>query len=258
MTTYSEDFAGGATTANTLLTLAPTAGWQVPPGQFIIYKARVGYANIVNAKEASGFLIIQISGQGGGTWAFAYGGGTGATTDSNTMPAEQIRMSIPIRGGQNVICKVITAEVHNDTRVGLMYTEGAGPACMTLCAGGAGQDVTAGTELALTVNALLAPVDMTPWKDARIKEIRFAGSGIVAALSGAHRLRIIIPGQPDVYKFIVGGGAGGAATGSPSDADVIDNLDIPIKQGSTVTVKILNTVTTAQATLSAAVSLLCM
>ena len=258
MATYSEDFAGGATTANTILTLAPTAGWQVPPGQFTIYKVRIGYANIVNAKEAQGFLIIQISGQGGGTWAFAYGGATGATTDANTMPAEEIDMSIPVTGGQTVKVQVITAEVHNDTRVGLMYTEGGNASCMTLCAGGAGQDVTAGTELALAVNALLQPVDMTPWKDARIRQIRFAGSGVAAALSGAHRIRIIIPGQADVYKFIVGSGPGGAATGSPAAADVISGLDIPVKNGSTVTVKVLNTVTTGQATLSAAVSLLCM
>lgn len=258
MPTYSEDFQGGATTANTLLTLTPTGGWTVPPGQFTIYKARIGYANIVNAKEAAGFLIVQISGQGGGTWAFAYGGATGATTDANTMPAEEIDMSIPVSGGQVVICKVITSEVHNDTRVGLQYTEGNGPTCMTLCAGGAGQDTTAGTELALTANALLTPVDMTPWKDARIRQIRFAGSGIIAALSGAKRIRIIIPGQADVYKFIVGCGPGGAATGSPSAADVVKDLDIPVSKGSAVVVKVLQTATTGEATLSCSVSLLCM
>ena len=258
MPTYSEDFAGGATTANTVLTLAPTAGWQVPPGSFYIYKLRIGYANIVNAKEAQGFVIVAISGQGGGTWAFAYGGAAGATTDANTMPAEEIDMAIPIKGGQTVKVQVLTAEVHNDTRVGLMYKEGNGGTCMTLCAGGAGQDVTAGTELALAANALLTPVDMTPWKDARIRQIRFAGSGVAAALSGAHRVRIIIPGQADVYKFIMGSGPGGAATGSPAAADVIKDLDIPVKSGSVVTVKVLDTVTTGGATLSAAVSLLCM
>lgn len=257
MGTYSEDFSGGATTANTLLTLTPTGGWTVPPGQFTIYKARIGYANIVNAKEAAGFLLVQISGQGGGTWAFPYGGGAGATTDANIMAAEEIDMSIPVTGGQTVICKVITAEVHNDTRVGLMYTEGNGPMCMTLCAGGAGQDTTAGTELTLTVNTLLTPVDMTPWKNAKIRQIRFAGSGIIAALSGAKRIRIIIPGQPDVYKFIVGCGPGGAATGSPSHADVISGLDIPVTQGSPVVVKVLQTATTGEATLSCSVGLLC-
>ena len=139
-----------------------------------------------------------------------------------------------------------------------MYREGSNGTCMTLCAGGAGQDVTAGTELTLTVNTGLAPVDMTPWKNASIRQIRFAGSGVAAALSGAHRIRIIIPGQPDVYKFIMGSGPGGAATGSPAAADVVKDLDIPVKSGSTVTVKVLNTVTTGGATLSAAVTLLCM
>lgn len=257
MGTYSEDFQGGATTANTLLTLTPTAGWQVPPGNFTIYRANVGLAGIVDAKECAGALVIQVSGQGGGTWAFAIGGGVGATTAGNSKPADAVDMSIPVRGGQLVIVKIITAEVSNDERVGLMYTEGNGPTCMTLHCGGAGQDSAAGTEKLLTVDALLDPVNMTPWKDATIRQIRFTGSGIIAALAGATRIRISIPGLADVYKFIVRSGNSGATTSAQEETTVIKDLDIPVKNGLTPSVRILTTATTGQAILSAGCTLVC-
>lgn len=258
MTTYSEDFAGGATTANTVLTLTPTAGWQVPPGSFTIYRARVSLANIVNAKEVAGQLIIQIAGQGGGTWAFAIGAGTGAATNSSAVPAIEVDMSIPVNGGQTVIVKILTSEVSNDQRVGLMYTEGSGPTCMTLTCGGAGQDMTAGTELTLTSDALYSPVNMTPWKDASIRQIRLTGSGVVDALAAGVRVKILIPGEPDQFKFIMRSGASGAATAGGETQDVIKDLDIPVRTNSTVTVKLLNTATTGQAMLSCSVTLLCL
>lgn len=258
MVTYSEDFAGGATTANTLLTLTPTAGWQVPPGSFVIYRARVGLAGIVNAKECAGVLIIEISGQGGGTWAFAVGAGSTGATNSSAKPADKVDMSIPIRGGQIVKVKILTAEVSNDQRVGLQYMEGGGAPCMTLVAGGAGQDLTAGTAKILTVDTLYAPVNMTPYRDGRIKQIRLAGCGVIDALAAAVRVRLIIPGMPDMFKFIMRSGASGAATAAAEVEDVIDNLDIPVKQNQTVQVELINTATTAQAILSGIVSLLCM
>lgn len=254
MPTYSESFAGGATTANTLLTLAPTTGWQVPPGQYTIVRARIGYANIVNAKESSGFLVIQLS--GGTTWAFAYGGGTGAATNGGQMQAEDIDMSIPIGTGTLVTVKVITSEVHNDTRVSLMYIEGQGPTCMTLAGGGAGQDLTAGTELTLAVNSGLAPVTLTPYRDGRIIQMRIAGGGLVDALSQAMRITIQVPGLPEQFEFIAMSGPGGAATALGCKADVISNLDIPVKANSTLTVKALTTVTTGGAVQSVAVSFL--
>jgi len=257
MGTYSEDFQGGATTANTLLTLTPTAGWQVPPGNFTIYRADVGLAGIVDAKECAGALVIQVSGQGGGTWAFAIGGGVGAATAGNSKPADAVDMSIPVKGGQLVIVKIITAEVSNDERVGLRYTEGNGPTCMTLHCGGAGQDSTAGTELLLTVDSKLDPVNMTPWKDATIRQIRFTGSGIIAALAGATRVRVSIPGLADVYKFIVRSGNSGATTSAQEETTVIKDLDIPVKNGLTPSVRILTTATTGQAILSAGCTLVC-
>ena len=257
MTTYSEDFQGGATTANTLLTLTPTAGWQVPPGNFVIYQADVGLAGIVDAKECAGALVIQVSGQGGGTWAFAIGGGVGATTAGNAKQADPVEMSIPVKGGQVVIVKIITAEVSNDERVGLRYMEGNGQTCMTLHCGGAGQDSTAGTELLLTVDSKLDPVNMTPWRDARIKEIRFTGSGIIAALAAATRLRVSVPGLADVFKFVVRSGNSGATTSAQEETTVIKHLDIPVKNGQTVSVRILTTATTGQAILSAGCTLVC-
>jgi hypothetical protein len=257
MGTYSEDFQGGATTANTLLTLTPTTGWQVPPGNFMLYQADVGLAGIVDAKECAGALVIQVSGQGGGTWAFAIGGGVGATTAGSAKPSEKVQMAIPLKGGQIVIVKIITAEVSNDQRVGLRYMEGSGPACMTLHCGGAGQDSTAGTELLLTVDAKLDPVNMTPWRDGIIRQIRFTGSGIIAALAAATRLRISIPGQADVYKFVVRSGNSGATTSAQEETSVIEDLNIPVKNGQTVSARILTTATTGQAILSAGVTLVC-
>lgn len=254
MPTYSEDFQGGATTANTLLALTPTAGWQVPPGNFTIYRARVATAGIVNAKECAGVLVIDVSGDK--RYSFAIGAGSTGATNSSGKPSEKVDMSIPVSTGQIVKVSILTAEVSNDQRVGLQYTEGSGPKCMTLCAGGAGQDMTAGTELTLTVDTKYDPVNMTPYRDGTIKQIRLAGSGVVDALAAGVRVRLMIPGQPDQYKFIMRSGASGAATAAAEAEDTVDNLNIPVKNGGTVSVKLLNTATTGQAMLSCIVSLL--
>lgn len=255
MTTYSEDFQGGATTANTVLTLTPTAGWVVPPGQYTIYRARVALAGIVNAKECAGFMIIQVS--GGKTYGFAIGAGSTGATNSSAKPAEKVDMSIPIQGGQTVIVKILTAEVSNDQRVGLMYTEGTGPDCMTLMAGGAGQDTTAGTELTLTVDSKYDPVNLTPYRDARIKQIRLAGSGIIDALAAGTRVKLSVPGLPDQFKFVMRSGASGAATAGAEVEDVITDLDIPVKANSPISIRLLTTATTGQALLTCIVSVMC-
>lgn len=255
MTTFSKAFSGGATTANTVLALAPTTGWVVPPGSFTIYRARVASVNIVNAKEQSGFLIVDVA--GGRKHAYAFGGGTGGATNSGTILPDEIDMSIPVQGGQTVIVSVLTAEVHNDTRVSLMYAEGMnGTENMTLAAGGAGQDLTAGTELTLTANTLLAPVNMTPWRNGRIKQIRVTGAGIIDALAQGRRIVLSIPGQPEQFEFVAFNGPGGAATAIGCPSDVIKDLDIPVTANSTITAKVLTTATTGGAVLSAAVSLL--
>jgi hypothetical protein len=259
MGTYAKAFAGGATTANTVLALAPTTGWEVPPGSYTITTIRIASVSIVNAKEQSGFVIVRKS--NGAKYVFAFGGGTGGATNAGSYPAEEIECSIPISVGEVVYVDVLTAEVHNDTRVSLMYEDGLQRECLTLAAGGAGQDVTAGTELTLTANALLAPLTMTPWRDCKIMQIRVTGAGIVDALAQGRRILLEIPGSKNTYEFVAGNGPGGAATALGCGADVIGKnrpLNIPVTKNTTVTAKVLTTVTTGAAVLSAAVSLTCM
>ena len=256
MSDYGKSFAGGATTANTELTLAPTGGWQVPPGSYNIYKAVVASANIANAKESSGFLIILLS--NGRKYAFCFGGGTGGATNAGTHAADHIPMSIPISGGMTVTVSVLTAEVHNDTRVSLVYKDGGGPDCMTLACGGAGQDQTAGTELTLTANSTLAPITLTPYRDGKIVQIRATGAGIIDALAQGRRIILEIPGAPNQYEFVLFNGPGGAATAQGCAADALDLPNgIPVKKNSAITVKVLTTATTGGAILSSAVSLTC-
>jgi hypothetical protein len=247
----SKVFGPTDSVADTLTALIPTAGYQAPM-DMTITRLRVGKGNVVNAKECAGFITVTVDGVVGSPFAVAYGNGQGGASNSSSIAAEEIPVQIPVPKNSMVIVKVLDAEVAKDFTVAIMCSAGLSNPMMTMCAGGAGQDTTADTALTLTENAKLLGSKMTPFRNGRIKTIRFCGAGVIDAKAGSAKLALEISGYPYPLEFAVGGGPSGATLGVQAPTDVINGLDIPVSQNSTVVAK----VTSAEIMLSASVSLI--
>jgi hypothetical protein len=243
----SKVFGPTDSAADTLTKLAPTTGW-LPAKSYHCSKLRVGYGNVVNAKECSGFIHIDVSGVG--YFAYAFGNGIGGASNSSNQAAEEIVCSIPIPQGSTVIISVLQAEVSKDVTVSLSLSEGIGPTEMTLAGGGAGIDTSADTELTIAVNAKLSNIKLTPNRSGYIRQIRIAGSGAVDAKAGSAKLVLDVGSYAHPLEFAFGMGPGGATLGAPSPADVINNLAIPVQQNIPIVAKI----TSAEIILSVSIS----
>jgi len=209
-----------------------------------IYKIRVAKGNVVNAKECAGVITIEAKGLDG-THVYAYGNGAGGATNSGNSPAEPIDCSIPVSGNSVVTVSVTDAENAKDVIVSLHYRLGKGRNVRSYAVGGAGQDTTADTPLTLTTSPVIEAAGS-------IREIRFAGSGVVDAKAGSGKLVIEVPGLSGPFEYAIGNGPGGATLSGPAWADVIDlPQGIPVKENITVTIKL----TTAEIMLSATCSI---
>lgn len=220
-----------------------------PGGGWHIYAIRFGYANVANAKECAGYVRVKVSGQAG-DYYYIVGHGAGGATNSNGMAAEKIDCGINALGGALVQVYVYNAEAIKDAVISLHFRAGQGRKVVTYKCGGAGSDVTAGTEL--TIGTM--KIDQAP---GTIRQIRFTGSGVVDALAETGILTLEVPGAENIpYEFAVGHGTAGATLSNNTHADVIDlPHGIPVKLNTTVTAKIKNLATTGGALLSCAVSL---
>jgi len=204
----------------------------------------VGKGNVVNAKECAGTIEVEADGLDG-THIYAYGNGAGGATNSGNMAAEPIDCSIPITGNSKVTVSVKDAEVAKDVTVSVEFSPGLGRNVRSYAVGGAGQDTTADTELALTTSPVMEV-------GGTIREIRFAGSGVVDAKAASGKLYISVPGLSGPFEYAVGNGPGGATLSGAAWADVID-LPHGIPVGKNVTVSI--SLTSAEIVLSATCSI---
>jgi hypothetical protein len=222
--------------------------YKMPPGSWHIYKIRVGYANIVNAKEVAGYVRIIVAGQNG-NYYYVVGHGAGGATNSNGMAAQDIDCAINADGGAAVNAYIYNAEAIKDAVISIHFRSGSGRNVWTYKCGGAGSDVTAGTELTIGT--------MTILKDGTIREIRFTGSGVVDALAETAKLTLEIPGQEGIpHEYAVGHGTAGATLSNNTHCDVIKlPHGIPVQKNTVITAKVLNLVTTGSALLSCAVSI---
>jgi len=239
-------YATAVTAAGVQLT--PTA-WHMPPGNWYIYKLRVGFANIVNAKESSGYVEIIAAGTDG-AYKYVVGQGAGGATNTGGMQAEEIDCGINAKGGALLKVYAYSAETTADWFVSIQFRAGSGKKVVTYITGGAGSDVTAGTELTIGT--------MTIDQGAgTIREIRFAGSGVVDALSETARLSLTVPGHEGMpHEYTVGHGQAGATLSTTEHADVIKlPHGISVGANAGVVAKILNFVTTGSALLSCWVSI---
>jgi len=200
----------------------------------------------VNAKECSGIIDVEVGGVDG-TFQYAYGNGAGGATNSSNMAAEPIECRIPAPSGATLKIYVTDAENAKDVTVSTEFWSGI-QRMDSYEAGGAGSDTTADTELTVGTITVVS-------KPGRIKQIRFAGSGVVDAKAGSGKLVIDVPGNGLPQEFAVGNGPGGATLSGPAWADVFD-VDIGvgtaiIPVNTVITVKL----TTAEVMLSATCSL---
>lgn len=239
MPLYSLVFGPTDSVAGTKTTVGAAASLR--PEGCHIYKMRVAKGNVVNAKECAGIITIEAPGLDG-THKYAYGNGTGGATNSSNYAAEEIHCSIPIAGNVLVTVSVTDAEVAKSVTVSLMFRIGMGRNVRSYTAGGAGSDTTAAT--IKTVGTIVMEQAGT------IKEIRFAGSGIVDAKDGTGKLVIEVPGLKGPFEYAVGSGPGGATLGRGDNADVIDT-EIPV--GANVSVVVY--LTTVEVMLSATCSI---
>ena len=196
--------------------------YNIPPGgPYHIHKILVGKGNVVNAKENSGIIDIEVAGVDG-TFQYAYGNGAGGATNSSNMAAEPIDCRIPAPSGAELKIYVTDAEIAKNVIVGCIFWTGM-ERIDSYEAGGAGSDTTASTELAVgNITVVNRP--------GRIKQIRFAGSGVVDADAGSGKLVIDVPGNGLPQEFAIGNGPGGATLSGPAWADVID-VDIGVGKG---------------------------
>jgi hypothetical protein len=208
---------------------------------------RVAKGNVVDAKECAGFIEVEADGLNG-PHIYAYGNGAGGATNSGNMAAEIIECSIPVTGNSNVTVSVTDAEAAKDVTVSLGFVAGLGRNVRSYSAGGAGQDTAADTQLTLTSTK---PHTTKIVAAGTIKEIRFAGSGVVDAKAGSGILELDVPDYNMPTRWAIGNGPGGATLSGPAHADVIDlKQGIPVSKNTTITVL----VTTAEIMLSASCS----
>lgn len=245
---WSMIFGPTDSVAGTKTGLSPTTtlvGRQAPPQGGTIRKIRVSKGNVVNAKECAGSIEVEVAGVSG-PFQYAYGNGTGATTNGGpNNQAEEIDCGIPVPSGAVMKVWVTDAEIAKNVTVSLMaYSEAA--YMRSYVTGGAGIDTTAATPLTLTA--------ISPIQAGMLKQIRFAGSGVADAKAGSGKLVLPIPGQPGPFEFAIGNGPGGATLGGPGYADVIGDeqhpLNIPVSTNAIAMI-----VTTAEIMMSVTVSL---
>lgn len=219
-----------------------------PKGPWNIFELRVGFANVVNAKESAGYVRIQVDGELG-DYYYVVGKGTGGATNAGAMPAQTIQCSINAESAAKVTASIYNGEAIKDAVVSIAFRKGRGREVRTYRCGGAGTDVVAGTEKTIGTMPIL--------KAGTLRQIRFTGSGIVDALAETGKLTLEIPGQGDVpHEWAVGHGASGAATTANQHCDVITlKHGIPLDKNITITAKFLNLVTTGAALLSCGVSI---
>jgi len=225
--------------------------WDAPPGSggIHIYNLRVCFSNKVNAKEMAGYVRVKVAKQTG-DYYYVVGHGTGAATIGGGSAAQNIPCAINSDNNAKIQVFAYNAEALVDAVISLNYRKGKGRKAVTYKCGGAGTDVTAGTEK--TIGTM--KVDQGA---GTIREIRFTGSGVVKELSECGMLTLEIPGNEDSpFEFAVGHGIGGAASVAASHCDVIKlPHGIPVKDGVTITAKFLNLVTLGGAILSCGVSI---
>lgn len=224
--------------------------YYMPPGNWHIYKIRVGFANVVNAKECAGYCRVKVAKQVG-DYYYVIGHGAGGATNSGGEAAHEIACGINADGAALVQVYIYNAEAIKDAVISIHYKPGPGRRIVTYKCGAAGSDVTAGTEL--TIGTM--KIDQGA---GTIKQIRFTGSGVVDALAETAKLTLEVPANPlTPFTFAVGSGAAGAATTPNQIAPDVINLPygIPVKDGVTITAKVLNLITTGSALLSCSVSI---
>lgn len=83
-----------------------------------IIQIRVAYGNVVNAKAASGKLVLTVGGQDG-PFEYAIGNGSGGATNSQKGNADVIDTNIPVTQNQIVYAKLTFAENTVDTIVSM-------------------------------------------------------------------------------------------------------------------------------------------
>jgi len=185
----------------------------VPPGgPFHIHKMFVSKGNVVDAKECAGIVEIHVTSVTG-TFEYAYGNGTGGTTNGGgNIAAEPINCRIPAPSGSKVSVYVNDAEIAKNVTIECNFWSGA-ERIDSYAVGGGTYDATAATELTLPTVTIVDHPGL-------IKEIRFAGAVIADAEAGSAKLVVEVPAQGYPQEFAVGNGPGGATLGAGAWADV--------------------------------------
>lgn len=235
----SKVFGPTDSVADTLTQIGST--YQMIGKDCTIYRIRVGFGNVVNAKSCSGHVHIVTTER---TYDFAFGNGSGGATNASNFPAEPIDCFIKAPANQNVQAFVLQADASKDVTVSLQFKEGVDGRCntfRTLAAGGvsANADTAADTEEGFTCSAKLIGASLQPATNGKIYQIRYAGTGVVDAKANTAKITLSIPNVAGPWEYALGSGPGGATLGCPAWADVIDIPEgIPITAAGTITVNI--------------------
>lgn len=222
--------------ADTLTQVGST--YQLPPGDWVVYRASVAYGNVVNAKSCSGHIHLTTVER---TYDFAFGNGSGGATNANNFPAEPIDMAVHVPGNSSIMVYVLQADVSKDVTVCLQFKPGGLNNFRTLAAGGVSGngDTAADTEESFTVSAKLTGASLQPATNGRIYQIRYAGTGVVDAKANSAKIVVSVPGEAGPWEYAVGAGPGGATLGTGAWSDVINIPEgIPIKAQGTIDIKI--------------------
>lgn len=191
------------------------------PMKLHIHKLIISKGNVVNAKEAAGILEIIIKGVDG-TYEYAYGNGTGGTTNGGgNVAGEPIKCRIPINSGHTLQVYVNDAEIAKNVTVTAIFWDG-NERVDSYAAGCGAVDATSATLMSFAAIKIL--------KAGKIKQIRFAGAVVADAEAGSAVLVVEPPGGGLPQEFAVGNGPGGATLGAANWADVID-VDIGVGGG---------------------------
>jgi len=243
----SKIFGPTDSVADTLTQVGST--YQMPPGNWTIYKLTVGKGNVTNAKTNSGNILVETTER---SYFFAYGnGGGGATNNAQNIAAEPIECAINAGGNTSIKVYVLDADASKDVTVSVQFANGvtalvgllkANPATFrTMAAGGVGGsgDTADSTEESMTSQPKLTRSSLQPDINGKIYQIRFAGTGVIDAKANSAIIKIFVPGEAGPWEYAVGNGPGGATLGGPAWADVINIPEgIPVKTTATIDVKI--------------------
>jgi len=199
------------------------------PHDLTIKELNWTFANVVDAKAATGFLEIKSS-VGRTPFRFPIGNGAGGAASTTQQTKGVLDVNIPVSANEILDFYMTMNEACVDGHVGIKYVKGkSGQVTHGDC--NTAEDAAVS---ALTLTDFTA-ITIPPGKGGRIKKILVNYAGVVNAKAAGGYIDMLFSSAKGRHRYVIGGGNGGATNTSPQmNAEEVE-VDIPVAVGDIVT-----------------------